>query len=631
MGMQAQIQPQYDYKPRFLFELKDFVLADSIDSKDKSIFPDSISAKKTVKRVNIVSFLPCKNPYIDNEVRGFIQHLILDLHSAPGTVHEYIACFARPWIKYVNKHTNERIFSVVQFQYEDIYNSYIEFLSDEDINLSYSPVHHVGGNMEWIHYNYHSHHISYFIRYYKYIHSIAYPDNRSEYEKDAWDVRKLGIPYSTAVCRSRYTVSFRSISQDWLVNAAKEYCFYRIQSRTFAAVLDDIKGLNLFSTFLAMHHTEIKQLDEINRPIIEEYFAFIAKKDFVTTTYNRRISSLRTFLLIGNMLDLEHFPTKPLIQNSDYRKIIHRMPKYFSEHELEQMNAHIEDLPIQIARMFFVLENCGMRVSDICSTTIYHDGEYCLSKNSKEEYIFTYYMPKAHRYNTIPVSELVGEIIESAIEESTSEFGKDCKYIFAVDKDRPISTETFSLHMNLMAKKNDLRRDDGTPLRIKGHTFRGTVATRYANSGISMDVIRMMMGQLKMGVLNHYVTIHGKTMQEYLKPITDENEIMIQHIGRIDYDGIERLPEPALIPLSNGRCAKKVSTGICDHANRCYSCRMFRPSQSCLSLYKLQLQEAENNIAVAKLHGFDRICEKNEQLRDDLTRIIAQLEEEQHE
>ncbi|SEL35952.1 tyrosine-type recombinase/integrase [Ruminococcus albus] len=631
MSIQSQRNTKSIYTPRFLFELKDFILEDTIDSKNKDIFPDRASKRNPVKRNRIPALYPFNNPYVDNEVRGFIQHLILDLHSAPGTVQEYIECFAKPWSKFINNHNEEQIFSVTQFAYEDIYSLYIEFLSDEGYKLTLTSVHHIGGDMEWLHYNYPSHHISYFIRYYKYIHSVAYPDTRSEYEKDAWDIRNLGIPFSTSVCRSRYTVSFRNISQGWLVKAAKEYCYYRIQSRTISAVLDDIKGLNLFSAFLEAEHSEINHLDELTRPIIEEYFAFIDKKNFVTTTYNRRISVLRTFLLIGNMLDLEHFPTKPLIQNDDYRRVVHKMPKCFSEFELKQMNTHINDLPIQIARIFFILENCGMRVSDICSSPINPNGEYCLGKNDNNEYIFTYYMPKAHRYNTIPVSDMVGEIIESAIEDSRNEFGENCTYIFAIDVDKPISSETFSHHMNVMAKNNDLRRDEGTPLRIKGHTFRGTVATRFANDGISMDVIRMMMGQRKMGVLNHYVKIHEKTMQEYLKPITEENEMMIQHIGKTDYDGIEPIPEPSLIPLSNGRCAKKVSTGICDHANRCYSCQMFRPSISCISLYEHQLNEAENNIAIAKLHGFDRILEKNEQLKEDLIRILKKLEAEKHE
>lgn len=53
------------------------------------------------------------------------------------------------------------------------------------------------------------------------------------------------------------------------------------------------------------------------------------------------------------MLDLDNFPTKPLILNTDFRKIVHKLPSFFTDNELKQMNDHIEDLPIQIGRMFY--------------------------------------------------------------------------------------------------------------------------------------------------------------------------------------------------------------------------------------------------------------------------------------
>jgi hypothetical protein len=46
------------------------------------------------------------------------------------------------------------------------------------------------------------------------------------------------------------------------------------------------------------------------------------------------------------------------------------------------------------------------------------------------------------------------------------------------------------------------------------------VITQYANCGIGLDVIRMMLGQEKVGVLKHYVKIHSETMINYLQPIT---------------------------------------------------------------------------------------------------------------
>ena len=115
-------------------------------------------------------------------------------------------------------------------------------------------------------------------------------------------------------------------------------------------------------------------------------------------------------------------------------------------------------------------------------------------------------------------------------------------------------------------------------------------------------------------------------MIEYLKPITDESNALIQNIGKSQNVITATCDEPALIPLSNGRCAKSVDSGICDHAYACYSCRMFRPTKECLPIYKMHYQEALSNIEIARLHGYDRILDINQNLKDVLEKIIKKVE-----
>lgn len=114
-------------------------------------------------------------------------------------------------------------------------------------------------------------------------------------------------------------------------------------------------------------------------------------------------------------------------------------------------------------------------------------------------------------------------------------------------------------------------------------------------------------------------------MIEYMKPIIDESDKLIRSINNPEL--IEKsVEEPSLIPLPNGRCSKSISSGICNKANQCYSCKMFMPLKCHLDLYKKQLADAENNISIAELHGFDRILEMNIELKNNLIRIISELE-----
>lgn len=610
-------------KPRMMFELHPVFQPDRLDMIHQELFPKS-STEADRKNYSYANFTHINNRYLENEIKGFIQHLALDLHYASATLKQYITQSMHTTTLFMNEKYPE-CNSISELPFDRVYAEYVEYLSDMGMSLISYSIRRVDASMDTVNYPCKTHYISGFVNFYKYIFSVAYPNDDNEYDKNIWDIRKLGIPFNTAVSRTRYTINFTCIQQDWFRSIVKEYAYYRLQNKTVASVIDDLKALRIFSEFLIKEKPCLTSLKELDRNTIEEYYKFLNSKGFVTTTYNHRISALRTFFYVCNMLDIDEVPQKPIIMYSDYRKIPHNLPKCFSDSELKQMNEHIGDLPIQIGRMFFVLENCGMRVSDICSSTIYIANKHCLEKNTNGDFVFTYYMPKTHKYNTIPVSEIVGNVILEAISESQTRFGNDCKYIFSQTKDRPISVETFSLQMNNMSAKYNLTKDDGTPLRIKGHTFRGTLATQYANCGIGMDVIRMMLGQEKIGVLKHYVKIHSDTMLTYMKPILNECD---RRIRGLNDDSLleEDIAEPALIPLPNGRCSKNVATGICTHANNCYDCRMFCPSKEHIEVYKKQLRDAENNIAVAELHGYDRIKEINVELREKIIKIIQRIE-----
>ena len=625
--MKSQVIATNICPQEYLFNLDPFFQKDTLDLINQNLFPHS-NSKRDKSAYASVRFTSVSNTYLENEIKGFVQHLAIDLKYTAATIKQYITQSLHAVTSFMNLN-HPTCNSIVDIKFETLYNEYIEYLTDNGQQIVSNCIHRINSKMETVDYPCKTHYLSGFVNFYKYIYSIRFPDLIPEYEKDKWDIRQLGIDYSTAVSRKRYTINFLPIQQKWLRGIVKQYIYYRLQTKTVASVIDDIKALRIFSEYLTLAHSDISSLDNLERSDIEEFFKYLHNKRFVTTTYNHRLSALRTFFQIGNMLDIPGIPAKPLILYSDYRKIVHTLPKFFTDNELKQMNAHISDLPVQIGRMFFVLENCGMRVSDICSSTILINGKSCLEKNLKNEYIFTYYMPKTHKFNTIPVSEIVGNVIEEAIADSIKSYGKSSKYIFSASADHPISVETFSIQMNNMSAKYKLKRDNGEPLRIKGHTFRGTVATQYANCGISMDVIRMMLGQEKIGVLKHYITIHSDTMVTYMKPIMEQCDKMIRSIDNPDVlNDSETISEPSLIPLPNGRCSKEISTGICSHAYGCYKCKMFVPSEEYMDIYKKQLRDAENNIAVAELHGYDRIKDLNITIRDNVKAIIERLEKE---
>lgn len=611
----------------YLFDLEPFFASDTMDFTDKRYFPKE-NTSSVIEQKPYANYHEFNNPFMENEVKGFIRHMVVDNHNMPSYVNDFIIQFAQAWSKFVNSNHPE-LNSCVDIDYEDLYKEYLTWLKDNGIQaISYSKRAQVTKYMEWLYFPIKTNYVAGFNAYYKYINSIVYPDTRNEKDKDVWDVRNLGIPFSTLPSRPRYTVNYEPVTQLWLRDIVKNYNFFRIQHREMATVLDDMKAFRLFSAFLREKHPEISSLKEITRDVVVDYIAYVRAQNYVASTFNRRLSAIRTFLTVGNMLDMGDFPTKPVFSDSDYRKVNHKLPVPFSDNELRQMNAHIADLPLVYGRIFFVLQDCGMRMSDLCCTTIEVDGRSCLTEQSDGNYILTYAQPKVHRTNSIPVSDLAAEVIKSAIDDSKEAYGDDCKYIFAKSATEPVGEEDFVQNMNKLSKRHDMRTDLGKPLRIKGHTFRRTKATEYANKGIGLDVIRIMLGQKKIGVLKHYITIHSSTMVDVMKNIIEEDEQLIRNIGNVQATVIKESTAEVLLPLPNGYCGRSAVQEQCGSANACYFCRIFKPAKEFLPIYRRQLLEAENNIHVAEANGYERILQINTDLRDKLKEIIAAVKGE---
>ena len=607
---------------KFTFKLLPFFAGDAIDYTNREYFPSGKFPNGGTTKEFYYKHID--NPYLDNEVKGYVQHLVLDTHMAPSTLQPIICAFNREIVPMLTKLDPDYV-SISDYDMETLVLQMRRWLLEHGHKTVWSGPKTVGGDMEIINHIQQPTSVYRIISIYKYVCDVKYPCKIPEFNKDVWDIRKLGIPFDTPVTRPRYTVCFERITQPWFRSAAKTYVYYRLQRRKMAAILDDIKGFNNFSAYLAEEQSEITSFEQLDRKIMKGFFSWLIRKDYCNTVYNRRISVMRCFFDYAPLLGIEGIPAKDLILPSDTVKIVHHLPKFFTDSELKQMNEHIQDLPDQYGRALFILENCGMRTSDLFSSTIRIEGEPCLQKQEDGTYLFTYYMPKVRRTNTIPVNEIVGRVVLSAIEESRRLYGDDCEYILAAAKDKPMRPEYFVRVMNQMSKKYDLRKDDGSPLRIKGHTFRGTVATQYANAGISLDLIRHMLGQRSVGVLKHYVTIHGDTMNQYLEGITEENEKLIANIGHEDEHAFKE-HDASEIPLPIGRCGRKSSMKDCGKANACYRCRMFHATKECLPIYKAQLRQAESNIEMAKVEGYQDILKDNEDLAQRLRAIIKAFE-----
>lgn len=575
--------------------------------------------KSVYKKELIISFDIFAEANFREELKDFYISLIEGKKTSFSQLYNYHK-YMRVFANYLSS-SNIRMSSIMDKPINELLLGYRTWRVENGFQITATHTNAVSKTMERRVYEYDSAPIQIIKRLWVYVFDRA-SSGIPEYEKDVWDVRNLPIKVELSEVRPRYTICFDGIHQPFFKAMCKKYIYYRLQTKVFETSRVQMFALRNFSDYLKNEHPGLQSFGELTRRDIEHFFDYMGSLGLSSERIQMRIGAVKNFLDGCLLLDIPGAPTKTLITAADTKRKGKTLPKFFSDKELASLNAHIADLPQYIARMFFLLQNVGMRISEACALK-----EGCLSESSPGNFVLTYYQIKTKRWNSIPVNEIVASTIKAAVQESKEAYGADCFYVFAQNKDRPVSPDMFSYHMNQMSFKFNITDDAGQPLRIKSHVFRGTVATRYANLGIDMEVIKLMLGQKYLGVLKHYITIHSETMVEYLREITEEANLYIDNIGQIEAICTDEEQGGNYTPLSIGFCTHEVSAGSCPHCNACYTCRMFRPSKAHIDIYKHQLREAEKNIAIAKVNGYTRIHEINVELAQKLSSIIHSIEE----
>lgn len=101
----------------------------------------------------------------------------------------------------------------------------------------------------------------------------------SLYAADVWRANELWV----ATQRQTGTVSFGAISPPWFKEAVKAWARQRLATHcAFATVLAGVGAFNRFSRFLTACYPALCRPEEIDRPLIEAYLAWLSRRTELT-------------------------------------------------------------------------------------------------------------------------------------------------------------------------------------------------------------------------------------------------------------------------------------------------------------------------------------------------------------
>ena len=576
------------------------------------------------RRKHKVSFSAIKSKDLSNEIKYYCQHSIEDKNRLITTFQGDIGA-----IELTTRFLNERvkgISSITEVEIEKINLLFDRFLLDNGYSINTQANNAVSEDMEYMSFSFPTIYKRFFLRFTEFINDITKPKSAEKnfFVRDKWNIKDLPFRVDGFdPSRPRYLISFEKISQENIKYLTKKYTLERLKSKKYSTCIDNLKGINILSEFLEKYYPQVDSLNQLNRDIIEDFLGYInLDENLKPRTKSSRIGSVKTFFETCMLYKWNGAPEKTLILTDDVKKKYKPLPRFYEDNVLLQINSNLEHLPIQIARMVYVIQNVGMRISELCNLK-----SDCLKRDTEDDYLLEYYQEKTKEWNRVPIVEDIAITIKEAIDYSQKEFNNDVRYVFAQDQTKPISKDTFAYHLNQLSKIREIRDKDGKLVRIKSHHFRGTIATKYANLGLSSNVIRMLLGQRSVGAIKHYIEILEETMTDSMKSLLSYQDVMINNIGKDTPTARITAEDSAEVPLPNGKCTKPISAGKCTHANACYLCAMFKPDPKNIDMFKYQLFETKSNIKMAKLNGFERVLQYNEELASSLETIISTIED----
>ena len=127
------------------------------------------------------------------------------------------------------------------------------------------------------------------------------------YTKDIPEQEKLVWHYEKLPCKKGKTadkvLNFKDIANKEFQKKAKDFCWFLLPKIVFGTVYKYLFSLKVFFIWLDNNHPEIKQLSQLNRDLIEDYFLYLrAESNYSSIAVNTFILNLKKFFEWGQLV-----------------------------------------------------------------------------------------------------------------------------------------------------------------------------------------------------------------------------------------------------------------------------------------------------------------------------------------
>jgi integrase len=444
-----------------------------------------------------------------------------------------------------------------------------------------------------------------------------------EFPRDVWQLRRLGF-------EGNATLRFGPIPQPQLRDLVKRWVRWRLGTGLgLEAARRGLRALTRFALFC--HQVDVTLLADVDRTVLERYLADLHTELAGRQRHGDHIGQLASFLQAVRVHRWDDtLPATALIFPEDYPKRSERPPRALAEHVMAQVehpdNLDRWDNPAhRLATV--ILMNCGLRVTDALRLE-----RECVVLDAGQAPYLRYFNHKMRREALVPIDEDLRDQItaqQRRVRPAPLLFPRPTKN---PDGKAATSSSTYRLALYRWLASCQVNDERGHPVHLTPHQWRHTLGTRLINRDVPQEVVRRILDHDSPQMTAHYARLHDTTVRRHW-----EAARKVDHTGstvHLDRDG--PLAEAAWAKQRLGRATQALPNGYCGlpvqkscpHANACLTCPMFITTPQFLPQHRQHHGEVLHIISAAQARGQTRLVEMNQQVADNLHRIITALEDD---
>jgi integrase len=320
-------------------------------------------------------------------------------------------------------------------------------------------------------------------------------DATSEYARDVWDLRRLGVPAG----RGPYRLRLDEIAQLWLRAAAKRWARFRLATKAPTSVKSDVRAVVQFASFLERHDPGATNDLAITREALEAYLPWLAATGLSGSTRVDDLVNLRTFIEHARRHGwLSRLVPTATLYSEDLPAKLKPLPRFLPELVMAQIESEANLARLgnpSLAHLVVVLIETGLRVGDataLAFDTVVVDraGWPC----------FRFLNSKMGAEQLVPLSAKAAAAVSAQQDHLRACWpGGTPPLLFPTANANPDGTKPFTItsvarQLRRWQAEIGLCNEDGQPVRATPHQFRHTFGTRTINQGVPQHVVQNLLG-----------------------------------------------------------------------------------------------------------------------------------------